>query len=156
MNVAGVPSFGSTKMMSVGSRRGVSIDRKTRLFVSIEPALTVRFVAFVNEEPPFLFRVYRGTPPHYHAQCDEYLYVLSGRGTFWMKDASTKAEFGPGQLLFFERGTVHALPEILAEPLCRRGPHPSSCANARSSAARRPPDQFKHILHERKYRSIRG
>ena len=34
-----------------------------------------------------------------------------------MKDASTKAEFGPGQLLFFERGTVHALPEILAEPL---------------------------------------
>jgi mannose-6-phosphate isomerase-like protein (cupin superfamily) len=64
-----------------------------------------------------VFRVYRGTPPHYHAQCDEYLYVLSGRGTFWMKDASTKAEFGPGQLLFFERGTVHALPEILAEPL---------------------------------------
>ena len=34
-----------------------------------------------------------------------------------MKDASTKGEFGPGQLLFFERGTVHALPEILAEPL---------------------------------------
>jgi mannose-6-phosphate isomerase-like protein (cupin superfamily) len=64
-----------------------------------------------------VFRVYRPTPPHYHATCDEYLYALSGRGTFWMKDPSTKAEFGPGQLLFFERGTVHAIPDIFAEPL---------------------------------------
>ncbi len=64
-----------------------------------------------------VFRVYRGTPPHYHAGCDEYLYVVSGRGTFWMGDAATKAEFGPGQLLFFARGTVHALPDILAEPV---------------------------------------
>src|SRR6201993_5472411 len=43
-----------------------------------------------------IFRVYRPTPAHYHASCDEYLYVLSGRGTFWMKDPSTKAEFAPG------------------------------------------------------------
>src|SRR3978361_1843666 len=64
-----------------------------------------------------VFRVYRPTPPHYHATCDEYLYALSGSGTFWMKDPSTKAEFGPGQLLFFERGTVHAIPDIFAEPL---------------------------------------
>jgi mannose-6-phosphate isomerase-like protein (cupin superfamily) len=64
-----------------------------------------------------VFRVYRPTPPHYHEGCDEYLYVLSGRGTFWMEDPSTKAEFGPGQLLFFERRTVHAIPEILEEPL---------------------------------------
>jgi mannose-6-phosphate isomerase-like protein (cupin superfamily) len=64
-----------------------------------------------------VFRVYRPTPPHYHEGCDEYLYVLSGRGTFWMGDPSTKAEFGPGELLFFERRTVHAIPEILAEPL---------------------------------------
>lgn len=64
-----------------------------------------------------VFRVYRATPPHYHATCDEYLYVVSGRGTFWMGDESTKAEFGPGQLLFFERGTVHAMPDILAEPV---------------------------------------
>ena len=64
-----------------------------------------------------VFRVYRPTPPHYHEGCDEYLYVLSGRGTFWMADPSTKAEFGPGQLLFFERRTVHAIPEILEEPL---------------------------------------
>jgi mannose-6-phosphate isomerase-like protein (cupin superfamily) len=29
-----------------------------------------------------VFRVYRPTPPHYHATCDEFLYVFSGRGTF--------------------------------------------------------------------------
>ncbi|GJE54510.1 hypothetical protein EKPJFOCH_0987 [Methylobacterium thuringiense] len=42
---------------------------------------------------------------------------MAGRGTFWMGDAGTEAEFGPGELLFFEKGTVHALPQILAEPL---------------------------------------
>jgi mannose-6-phosphate isomerase-like protein (cupin superfamily) len=64
-----------------------------------------------------VFRVYRGTPPHYHATCDEYLYVLSGRGTFWMESADSEAAFGPGQLLFFKRGTVHALPTLLEEPV---------------------------------------
>jgi len=64
-----------------------------------------------------VFRVYRPTPPHYHVTCDEYLYVVSGRGTFWMKDPATKAEFRPGQLLFFERGTVHAMPELFEEPV---------------------------------------
>ncbi|ACL56183.1 cupin domain-containing protein [Methylobacterium nodulans] len=64
-----------------------------------------------------VFRVYRPTPPHFHRGCDEYLYVVSGRGTFWIGDPATEAEFGPGHLLFFERGTVHALPTILSEPL---------------------------------------
>lgn len=64
-----------------------------------------------------VFRVYKPTPPHYHATCDEYLYVFSGRGTFWMKDPSTIAEFRPGQLLFFEKGTIHALPDILQGPV---------------------------------------
>ena len=64
-----------------------------------------------------VFRVYRGTPPHYHANSDEYLYVLSGRGTFWMGDASDRAEFGPGDLLFFRRGVVHALPDLSQEPV---------------------------------------
>ena len=64
-----------------------------------------------------VFRVYRPVPPHYHQTCDEYLYVLSGRGTFWMEDASTKAEFGPGQLLCFDRNTVHSIPELLEEPV---------------------------------------
>lgn len=64
-----------------------------------------------------VFRVYRPTPPHYHATCDEYLYVLSGRGTFWMGEAATEAAFGPGELLFFERGIVHAMPTLCEEPV---------------------------------------
>jgi mannose-6-phosphate isomerase-like protein (cupin superfamily) len=64
-----------------------------------------------------VFRVYRETPPHYHAGSDEYLYVLSGRGTFWMGDASNGGEFAPGDLLFFKRSIVHALPKILEDPV---------------------------------------
>lgn len=64
-----------------------------------------------------VFRVYKPTPPHYHATCDEYLYVVSGRGTFWLGDISTEAEFAPGQLLYFTKGTVHALPKMLEEPV---------------------------------------
>lgn len=64
-----------------------------------------------------IFRVYKPVPPHYHETCDEFLYVLSGRGTFWMNDAADQAEFGRGQLLFFERRTVHAIPAIFEHPL---------------------------------------
>lgn len=64
-----------------------------------------------------VFRVYRETPPHYHEGSDEYLYVLSGRGTFWMGDAANGAAFGPGDLLFFKRRTIHALPALLEEPV---------------------------------------
>jgi mannose-6-phosphate isomerase-like protein (cupin superfamily) len=64
-----------------------------------------------------VFRVYRETPPHYHMGSDEHLYVLSGRGTFWMEDASNAGEFAPGDLLVFKRRTVHALPEILESPV---------------------------------------
>jgi mannose-6-phosphate isomerase-like protein (cupin superfamily) len=64
-----------------------------------------------------VFRVYRGTPPHYHEGSDEHLYVISGRGTFWMGDASNKGEFAPGELLFFKRRTVHALPDIFEAPV---------------------------------------
>ena len=64
-----------------------------------------------------IFRVYRPVPAHFHETCDEFLYILSGRGRFWMGDASDEAEFGPGQLLVFERKTVHCIPAILEEPL---------------------------------------
>jgi mannose-6-phosphate isomerase-like protein (cupin superfamily) len=64
-----------------------------------------------------VFRVYRETPAHYHVGSDEYLYVLSGRGTFWMGDSSNGAEFVPGDLLFFKRRVVHALPKILEGPV---------------------------------------
>ncbi len=64
-----------------------------------------------------VFRVYRPVPPHFHRQCDEYLYVLSGRGTFWMGDATSAAPFEPGQLLVFDRNTVHAMPELHQHPV---------------------------------------
>jgi len=64
-----------------------------------------------------VFRVYRPTPAHYHAKCDEYLYVLSGKGTMWMDDVSHAKEFHPGVLFFFKRGIVHAMPEIHEGPV---------------------------------------
>jgi mannose-6-phosphate isomerase-like protein (cupin superfamily) len=64
-----------------------------------------------------VFRVYRPTPAHYHATCDEYLYVLSGRGTFWLESPHNIGEFEPGQLLFFRKGVVHALPDMYEEPI---------------------------------------
>ena len=64
-----------------------------------------------------LFRVYKPVPAHFHRSCDEYLYVVSGRGTFWMGDASEAAECRPGQLICFAREVVHAIPEIIEAPL---------------------------------------
>ena len=63
-----------------------------------------------------IFRVYRPTPAHYHANCDEYLYVLSGRGSFWSGDPRDQREIEPGQLVVFSRGTVHAMPKISEHP----------------------------------------
>jgi mannose-6-phosphate isomerase-like protein (cupin superfamily) len=101
---------GSTGIFDIKSIADSLPDTATTLLV--DKYLTNREQASAR-----VFRVYRPTPAHYHATCDEYLYVFSGRGTFWMRDASTKAEFGPGQLLFFERGTVHAMPELLEHPV---------------------------------------
>jgi mannose-6-phosphate isomerase-like protein (cupin superfamily) len=85
-----------------------------------ENAQTLLIDTYLTNEPAAsarVWRVYRTLPPHYHAGCDEYLYVLSGRGTFWMGDDSNEREFAPGDLLFFKRRTVHALPKILEEPV---------------------------------------
>jgi mannose-6-phosphate isomerase-like protein (cupin superfamily) len=84
---------------------------------SAETLLVDQYLTNRPEASARVFRVYRPTPPHYHATCDEYLYVFSGRGTFWLGDPSTKAEFRPGQLLFFQKGTIHALPDMLEEPI---------------------------------------
>ncbi len=79
--------------------------------------LVDRYLTDLEAASARVFRVYRDTPPHYHANSDEYLYVLSGRGTFWMGNPGDKAEFAPGDLLFFERGVVHALPDLVQEPV---------------------------------------
>ena len=64
-----------------------------------------------------VFRVYNKMPAHHHEQCDEYLYVVSGRGRFWMDDPSTEEEFAPGHLLYFEKNIVHSIPKILEHPV---------------------------------------
>ncbi len=63
-----------------------------------------------------VFRVYTPTPPHTHASCDEYLYVLSGRCKMKFGE-QTPVEVGPGKLVVFKRGVVHSVPEILEEPM---------------------------------------
>jgi mannose-6-phosphate isomerase-like protein (cupin superfamily) len=63
-----------------------------------------------------MFRVYRPLPPHYHATCDEYLLVVSGRALFFMADLPL-FEVRPGRLLFFKKGVVHGAKAILEGPL---------------------------------------
>ncbi|MGA7858532.1 MAG: cupin domain-containing protein [Terracidiphilus sp.] len=63
-----------------------------------------------------LFRIYRPVPEHYHKTCDEYLQVILGRARF-VVDGDAPLELGPGQLLFFQRNTVHSIPAIVEEPL---------------------------------------
>jgi mannose-6-phosphate isomerase-like protein (cupin superfamily) len=62
-----------------------------------------------------VFRVYHPLPAHFHATCDEYLLVVSGRAKFFLGN-DEPFELGPGQLVFFAQGTVHGAPEILEEP----------------------------------------
>lgn len=68
-----------------------------------------------NHASARIFRAYHPAPAHYHATCDEYLMVLSGRATFFLGEAPP-FELGPGQLVFFKQGTVHGSPEILEHP----------------------------------------
>lgn len=43
--------------------------------------------------------------------------MLSGRGTFWLGSLENAGEFAAGPMLFFKRGTVHALPTIIEGPV---------------------------------------
>jgi mannose-6-phosphate isomerase-like protein (cupin superfamily) len=75
---------------------------------------------YMTDEPEGssrVFRIYKPTPPHFHRHSEEYLYVVSGRGRVWMDKPENSEDFGPGNLLYFKRNIVHALPEILEEPV---------------------------------------
>jgi len=83
-------------------------------------AETLLLDTYLTDEPSAssrVFRVYRETPPHYHEKSDEHLFVLCGRGTFWLESPENGGEFEPGHLLVFKRRTVHALPEIVEPPV---------------------------------------
>jgi mannose-6-phosphate isomerase-like protein (cupin superfamily) len=62
-----------------------------------------------------IFRTYRPAPMHFHTSCDEYLYVLSGRGVFVIQGEAPR-ELGPGELVHFRQRTVHGMPQILEHP----------------------------------------
>jgi mannose-6-phosphate isomerase-like protein (cupin superfamily) len=68
-----------------------------------------------SEASARVFRAYTPAPAHFHATCDEYLFVLSGRARFFLGD-DPPFEIGPGQLVFFKKATIHGMPEILEHP----------------------------------------
>ena len=84
-----------------------------------ETAQTMLVDTRLTDEPAAssrIFRAYHPVPRHYHATCDEYLYLLSGRTTFSVDDGPPR-ELRPGQMVFFKRGVVHAIPELLEHPV---------------------------------------
>jgi mannose-6-phosphate isomerase-like protein (cupin superfamily) len=62
-----------------------------------------------------LFRVYYPIPRHYHETCDEHLYLLTGKVAFAIEDEAPRL-LSAGQLVTFQRNTVHAITEILESP----------------------------------------
>jgi mannose-6-phosphate isomerase-like protein (cupin superfamily) len=62
-----------------------------------------------------VFRVHRPVPAHFHTSCDEYLYVLSGLAEIVIADDPPR-RIDPGELVFFRKNTIHALPKILQHP----------------------------------------
>jgi mannose-6-phosphate isomerase-like protein (cupin superfamily) len=61
-----------------------------------------------------IFRIYRTLPLHYHNDCDEFLYVVSGEGIFHL--AGNESAAGPGTFLRFARRQVHGFPRIITHP----------------------------------------
>ena len=103
-----------------GSAAGGRYDVRERAGELPEHAATMLADVYLRDCPDSsarLFRVYRPVPAHFHRSCDEYLYVVSGRGVFWMGDAGQAAECAPGQLICFAREVVHSIPDIIEGPL---------------------------------------
>ncbi|OXR41862.1 hypothetical protein B7C42_06204 [Nocardia cerradoensis] len=61
-----------------------------------------------------IFRIYRTLPLHYHNDCDEHLYVVSGEGVFHLDGSESRAR--PGTFLRFARTQVHGFPTITTHP----------------------------------------
>lgn len=61
-----------------------------------------------------LIRTLAPVPAHYHRDCDEYVYILEGSGTVWLENPRHETPFYPGDLLFFAREVVHAMPQIFS------------------------------------------
>jgi mannose-6-phosphate isomerase-like protein (cupin superfamily) len=73
---------------------------------------------YLTDEPSAssrIFRVYYPIPRHYHETCEEHLYLLTGKVKFAIEDEDPRV-LTAGQLVTFERNTVHAITEILESP----------------------------------------
>jgi mannose-6-phosphate isomerase-like protein (cupin superfamily) len=62
-----------------------------------------------------LFRVYYPIPRHYHETCEEHLFLLTGKVKFAIEDEEPRL-LSAGQLVTFERNTVHSITEIVESP----------------------------------------
>jgi mannose-6-phosphate isomerase-like protein (cupin superfamily) len=62
-----------------------------------------------------LFRIYYPIPPHYHATCDEHLYLLTGKVAFTIADEAPRT-LDATQLVIFDRNVVHSISEVLEAP----------------------------------------
>ena len=82
---------------------------------SAETMLTDLRLTDEQEASCRIFRVHRPAPAHYHTSCDEYLYVVSGRAEIAIAGHAPR-EIGPGELVFFKKNTIHAIPKILEGP----------------------------------------
>lgn len=80
-----------------------------------ETMLVDKYFADKSTASARIFRIYREVPLHYHNECDEHLYVVSGRGTFHLDGAEHEAR--PGMFLCFDRKKVHGFPRITEHPL---------------------------------------
>ncbi|MBY8861964.1 cupin domain-containing protein [Nocardia sp. CA2R105] len=79
-----------------------------------ESMLADRYFSDFPEASSRIFRIYRTLPLHYHNDCDEHLYVVSGEGVFRL--AGTENPARPGMFLRFARTQVHGFPEITTHP----------------------------------------
>ncbi len=73
---------------------------------------------YLTDEPSAssrLFRVYYPIPRHYHETCEEHLYLLTGKVKFVIEDQAPRI-LAAGQLVTFERNTVHSITEIVESP----------------------------------------
>ncbi|WP_342249145.1 cupin domain-containing protein [Sphingomonas sp. OTU376] len=108
---------GRKKLVEAAPHAAFDLDAIVKTFPETADTLLVdQRLTDEDEASARVFRVYKPTPAHYHATCDEYLIVLSGRATFFMGDREP-FEVGPGEMLFFKKFTVHGMPEILEHPL---------------------------------------
>jgi len=79
-----------------------------------ESMLTDSYFSDYPEASSRIFRIYRTLPLHYHNECDEFLYVVSGEGVFHLSGEESAAR--PGMFLRFARREVHGFPEITKHP----------------------------------------